>query len=326
MERIVIERLGKKKQILERWTLKELPVTIGRGYENDVIVSDPYVAEKQLIVTGEGDRWQIENIDPVNAIFVNNVIQEAQSFEIQSGDKVVIGETTLRLVSSTHKVAATKKLIKKKAYLTNSQRIIFAWASVVLALACFSLVEFLDTSKATSWVKILARPYVLPLAALPIAWAIFWASMGRTLIQTPNFYRHLLISTLIAIAGRCTLILSEYIKYGLNSQLAGKMFLYLIAGLLGILLLNTNLKLATTFSKLKRLGIANACVWGAVILFEFFMIARRPEFRGWTSFNSTIKPPYAKILSSKSADEFFTDTDTLFKELDEMIESERIEH
>jgi len=323
MEKIIIERLNRKKHVIERWALKKLPVTIGRGYDNDVIVSDSYVAEKQLIVAIEGDRLQIENVDPLNDILLNNVVQEELSFEIQSGDEVIIGKTPLRILSSTHKVVATKRLIKKKAYLTNTQRIILAWASVVFALACFSLLEFLDTSKATSWIKILARPYALPLAAVPIGWAIFWASMGRTLIQTPNFYKHLLVSMLIAVAGRWTLILSEYVKYGLNSQLAGKMFLYLIAGLSGVFLLNINLKLATTLSRLKRIGIANAAVWGVLILFEFFMIARRPEFQGRTNFNSTIKPPYAKVLPSKSMNEFFADTDELFKELDEMIESEK---
>jgi len=320
MEKIVIEFLGRKKHVTQRWVFKEFPVTIGRGYDNDVIVSDPYVAEKQLVVTGEGDTWQIENLDTFNDILLNNVVPKKLSFEIHSGDQVVIGETRLRIVSSTHHVAATKKLIREKEYLTDAQQIIIAWTSVVLALVCFSLIEFLDTSRDISWIKILAR--ALPFVAIPIAWTTLWASIGRTLTLIPNVHKHLLISTIIAVAGRCSLILGEYVVYMLNSKFVGKIFFYLIAGLLAVVLLNTNLKLATTFSETQRIGIANAMVWGTVILFEFFMIAQRPEFQNRTNFNATIKPPYVKILPGTSVDEFFADTNTLFEKVDKMIEKE----
>lgn len=320
MEKIVIERLGRKKEVVERWTLKELPVKIGRGYDNEVIVSDPYVAEKQVVITGLSAGWQIENVDTLNEILLNNRIQKEAAFEAHSGDELTLGETTLRIVSATHKVAGTKKLRRKKEYLTDTQRIIIAWGSVVLALACFSVIEFLDTSRDTSWIKILAR--ALPFVAVPLLWTGLWASIGRTLTYTANFHKHLLVSTLIAIIGRFSLIFREYVAYMVNSGLVGKGLFYLFAGLFAVFLLNTNLRLATTFSGTRRLGIANVVVWGAVIVLEFFLLARQPEFRSLTNFNSTLKPPHAKILPDKSLEEFFADTNTLFEKIEKILEKE----
>ncbi len=321
MEKIIIERLGRRKEVVERWILDEFPVMIGRGYGNDVIVSDPYVAERQLSVTRASHGWQIENLDGLNDLLLNDHIQKEPSFEICSGNTLVIGETPLRIVSSTYNVIATKKLVKEKDYLTNAQRIVIAWASVIFALGCFFLIEFLDTARDTSAVQILAR--ALPSIAIPLSWTVLWASIGRTLAFTPKFHKHLFVSTIIVLAGRCSLILREYVTYMLNSESVGKAFFYVVAGVLAVFLLTINLKLATSFSRIQRLGIAHAVVWGAVILFEFFMFARQPEFRKRTNFNSTIKPPYAQILPGKSVDEFFADTDTLFQKVDQMVEKEK---
>lgn len=347
MEKIIIERLNRKKHVVERVICQKFPVTIGRGYENDVIVSDPYIAEKQLVLTKEGDAWRIEMLADVNELFVNNVVQQEKFVEIRSGDEMSIGETLLRIISSTHKVPATKKIFRPKEYLTNTQRIILAWGSVILALAFFSLIEFLETSRSIPPLKLLrifaeffpetippfwitSQPalgirifaWALGWVAVPLFWTVTWTSLGRTLTLIPNFHRHLLISTIIAVTGRCALILSEYLQYMLNSRLIGKISLYLFAGILGIILLNTNLKLATTLSRWQRVVVTQVCVWGTVFLWEFLMIAQQPVFRQWTNFNSTLKPPYVKILSNKTADEFFADTDTLFQKVDKMAEKE----
>ncbi len=322
MERIIIEVLGRNKQVVERVVCKEFPVIIGRGYVNDVIVSDPYVAEKQLVLTKIDERWQIENLENINAIFLNDAVQNEMSFEIHSGDKITIGETTLRIVSSIHTVPATKKFSRRKEYLTATQCIVIAWTSVILALACFSVIEFLDTARTTSWIKILARPLALPLTTIPIGWAVLWASIGRTLNLMPNFHKHLFVSTIVEIAARWTVIFSDYLQYILNSEVTGKIFFYLVVGLLIIVLLNTNLKLATTLSRLQRIGMVNVCAWGGVLLFEFFMIAQQPEFQNWTNFNSTLKPPYINILPTKPVNEFFANTDTLFEEVDKRVEKE----
>lgn len=347
MEKIIIERLNKKKQVIERVICKEFPVTIGRGYANDVIVSDPYVAEKQLVLTKEGDTWRIEMLADVNELFVNNVVQQEKFVEIRSGDEMSIGETLLRVISSTHKVPVTKKIFRQKEYLTNTQRIILAWGSVILALAFFSGLEFLETSRSVPPLKLLrtfaeffpetippfwitSQPalgirilaWALAWVAVPLVWTGMWTSIGRTLTLIPNFHRHLLIITIIAVAGRWALILSEYLQYMLNSRLAGKISLYLFAGILGIILLNTNLKLATTLSRWQRIGVTHVCVWGTVFLCEFLMIAQQPVFRQWTDFNATLKSPYVKVLSNKTADEFFADTDTLFQKVDKMGQKE----
>jgi hypothetical protein len=176
------------------------------------------------------------------------------------------------------------------------------------------------TSQPALGIRIVA--WALAWVAVPLVWTVTWTSLGRTLTLIPNFHRHLLISTIIAVAARTTLILSEYLQYMLNSRLVGKISLYLFVGLLGIILLNTNLKLATTLSRRQRIGVAHVCAWGTVFLCEFLMIAQQPVFRQWSNFNSTLKPPYVKVLSNKTADKFFADTETLFQEVDKMAEKE----
>jgi hypothetical protein len=320
MEKIIIEVLSRKKQLLERVLCHAFPVTIGRAYTNDVIVSDPYVAENQLVLTKIDDQWQVENVDPVNTLCVNHVPQKALTFTVQSGHEISIGETTFRLLAATHQVAATKKIPPLQDARMQLGAITLAWLSVGGTLGYFAWLIFLATTKVTPWAKILAQ--ALPTMAIPIAWAMFWAAIGRILIAAPNFHAHLFRSALVAVAASWAYSLSEYVAYLLNSELLSKVGFYLSAGSLAVFLLQSNLYLATDFSKRKRLALACVSIGGLILLVEFFNLARKAEFQTWTSFNTTLKPPYLKILPNKSADQFFAETEPLFQKLDQMLVQE----
>ncbi|MEZ5581941.1 MAG: FHA domain-containing protein [Candidatus Competibacteraceae bacterium] len=90
-----LEVLDQAGHVVQRLTLTHLPLTIGRSYENDVIVDDPYVSPVHLRL------WRCRRpADPLrDAGRVSGLYRERErvtQVELRSGTELRIGHTRLR--------------------------------------------------------------------------------------------------------------------------------------------------------------------------------------------------------------------------------------
>jgi hypothetical protein len=105
-----IELLSRDKNLKERHRFLELPIQIGRGYDNDLILDDPYIAENHAIIemTSEGN-LQIRDLDSENGLVSEGKKQPVMTVQ----DKIIrLGHTNLRV---RHAGFPVKKAIPDKA-------------------------------------------------------------------------------------------------------------------------------------------------------------------------------------------------------------------
>ena len=112
MDRLIIELLPPHGHGVEkRYVVEEGRVIIGRSYSNDIILDDPFVSPKHLLVSQNGKGLYVKDLASENGTQVNGeTVLQSEEIEIASGDEICIGKTKLKLVLRDHPVAPARRL------------------------------------------------------------------------------------------------------------------------------------------------------------------------------------------------------------------------
>ncbi|MCW5625267.1 MAG: FHA domain-containing protein, partial [Burkholderiales bacterium] len=97
-EVIHVEILGRLGDVAHRITLHHLPVRIGRAYDNDVIVDDPYVAPHHLRVERDADgALHAVDLGSRNGLHLLDPVRRVANTPVGGGERLRIGHTPLRI-------------------------------------------------------------------------------------------------------------------------------------------------------------------------------------------------------------------------------------
>lgn len=112
MDRLIIEVLPAHGHGVEkRYVLETGRAIIGRSYSNDVILDDPFVSPKHLLVARNGTGLFVKDLASENGTQVNgDMVLRDQELKIASGDEVCVGKTRLKLVLPDHPVEPARRL------------------------------------------------------------------------------------------------------------------------------------------------------------------------------------------------------------------------
>lgn len=162
-------------------------IHVGRGYDNHVVLDDPYVAARHLrIAPDESGALVAEDLGSANGLFVNKDRRRTTRALLESTPTLRIGRTRLRIRQAGDAVPA-ERIARPRMQL---------WPVVtVLALAVLGG-EFL-----TMWLRETTEQkpsdYLGPLLAMCASiavWAAAWAIGSRIFSGRARFERHLLIA------------------------------------------------------------------------------------------------------------------------------------
>jgi pSer/pThr/pTyr-binding forkhead associated (FHA) protein len=86
--------------------LDALPLTLGRGYANDLIVDDPYLDARHARIAGaDGGGLLVEDLGSVNGVVDGGAVRRAAAVAVRPGAAVRVGRTTLRFRALDEDVA-----------------------------------------------------------------------------------------------------------------------------------------------------------------------------------------------------------------------------
>lgn len=71
-------------------------VTIGRGANNDIVISDPATSRTHCQIRREEDKYVIQDANSANGTYINDE-RIALPYVLRDGDEIRLGETTLRV-------------------------------------------------------------------------------------------------------------------------------------------------------------------------------------------------------------------------------------
>ena len=88
MDSLVVQTGGRGGRIAELARSREGRLSVGRGYGNDLVLTDHHVAPEQLIFCHEGEQWLMHVLDRANPVLLNNKRVRNDQIAVSSGCSV----------------------------------------------------------------------------------------------------------------------------------------------------------------------------------------------------------------------------------------------
>lgn len=308
-ELIYVEVLGRTGEIAHRIALARLPATVGRAYDNDVIVDDPLVAphhlrierldDGQLHVTDQGSR---------NGLHLVPSKRPVPEIAVTGDTRFRIGHTVLRVRSKDWPVPPEE-----------ADPVESRWRSpavTALALVAYLALLGLHTYSATiedfQPARLLAG---LPFALLiPAVWAGGWAAIGRLVSGRAHFFAHCTVAMAAATAAFVIEPLLKLAAFALSLPVLEAESILAIAVVIGVALF-WHLRLIT---RLPAAWLATGA--GAVVLLAVggtrisAWLETREDVNAIATMN-VLYPPYLRVAPADTPEAFVADARALEKAL-----------
>ena len=299
---IWIEVLSRHQDVLERHRVDADAASIGRAYDNDVVLDDPFVAAHHVHVARDHDgRLVAHDLGSVNGLYVDDGTERQIQVALDGERLLRVGRTLLR--------------VREPAYTVAPERVAgAAMRSWPVTLTLVAIVAGL--SAVTLWLSETTEPqlsrYVLPLfamAVLILVWTTAWALMSRIFSGAARFERHLQIALGAVVA---FFVFDEITDYGAFALSWRALADYAYAG-------SWLLLAALCFVHLREIGTRRLAFKGGVVTMlavlaigvQTLTKSELSSMFGQQSYLPGLKPPAFRMRAPKSEGDFFADVGSL---------------
>ncbi|MEO5626499.1 MAG: FHA domain-containing protein [Dokdonella sp.] len=293
-----VEVLSRQHEVTVRQRIANNDViTIGRAYDNDIVLDDAHVAAHHLRLTQAADgRWTAEDLGSINGLYLDGDQKRRDQIVLDGSTTLHVGNTFLRLRTATHDVPAEVPLVRSRP----------RWPIALVCIALVFALALLDLWRAETAEPKLIR-YLTPVLALSgviAVWTFVWSVLSRILSGHARFGRHLMIIGIGLLLYSAYDEFSELGSFAL-SWTALQRYTYVGAWLaFG----------AVCFAHLRALGpshlpIKAVAVLALAALGITVQTLKLSEWRatyGQASTLQRLEPPSIRIASAQSPTAFFT--------------------
>ena len=318
---VVLEVLEKSGKVKDRIKLDRFPVSIGRGYGNDVILDDDYVSPEHLSVERTPDGKLIAvDLKSANGLFVLSTAEKVAGVELGSETLLRIGRTWLRFRKPEFGVGATSP-DRYAAGVVNSV-VNNGWVfvcMVVLAVGVVLLDNYADT--ATRFKAAHLGAAILPIGVIVI-WAGCWALAARIFTQQSSYFAHGVIA---CAAIGCFLALSlliEYYSFAFSADVSAEVLRYAGVALIIGSMLYWHLRVCALRKPKYLIPVAGLLGCAFVALLGFGSYVANSEFSDSLDYSAELKPLWFKWVTSATVDGFIKNADSLKRQVDSLAKED----
>jgi hypothetical protein len=309
---LIIEQVSGTKKLLQRHKIKGSFIDIGRGYDNDLVLNDPYVCGRHLSLnTTEEGRWQMCDQGSVNGSFTDRQQPIEGLQPVYSGDVISIGKSYLRFIYPNQPVAPAIRLGGFEGVLN--------WLSspaIVIAVFCLYISLLLGNYYVGSSVEIKASHMfssvftkLLVMSLLPLLFALLarlFKHDARVLTQMVVSYSFFIIYLLLDA-------LSALISFNSNQQWMSNSFSYITQIMLVFAVLWSAFYIAFHQSQLRRTVLAGGLTITFFVLAYLNNAGNRSDFNPKPSYDNTLLAPEFALSEPVSIKEFIADSEAVFE-------------
>ena len=310
---IVVELLDRTGSVIARHRCNELPVRLGRAYDNDVVVDDPFVASTHvrierradgaLIARDEGTRNGIHAATRGRRTLWQRVGERSTEIVLTPNTLVRAGHSTLRVRPIDHAVAPER--LDTTAH---------AWEGLRPALVAFLILGLLAMfnawrSNTTMQENFVYETNLALVLGTMVVWAGAWALLNRLFGGRARFGRHFLIGTIFLVASVATDLAAELLAYAFSLDWLSRFGSYLGLGLLSIAVyfhVATITPLSVSFAR--RFAVAFAVL--AIGLFGMYRYSTEHQF-GDSLYMGSLQWPAIRVVTPIGTEAFVKATDDL---------------
>ncbi|WP_160152494.1 FHA domain-containing protein [Microbulbifer sp. ALW1] len=202
---LIIEEISRAHRVDTRYRMEEDRATLGRCYDNAVMVQDPHVDPVHAeVVKDEDGCYLLRDLNSLNGIrllgnFRDKSVKPTAIREhlIESGDEIQIGKSRLRFIDTDMSVAPAVPLHSAE---TVFDRVATPLVATLLCLlvAGFSLwMTYLGTTGKFEWTTVV-EVLTNTITGL-LVYAAAWAFIGKVVKHEAHFLAHLSIAAVAAL-------------------------------------------------------------------------------------------------------------------------------
>ena len=323
---VIIEVLGWGGKSRHHYRVEGPSVSIGRGYQNDVVLSDSHISANHMRLDAVEGGWQLTDLDSLNGVEViknpsiNSALTDSQSSVIvlADGAEIKIGRSRLRIIADSHPVEAAKELHRLEKDVGQLNRF-----SIWLPLFLFVLlvdVAALYANSFVEWQWKNALSSILLTQVFLFMLALFWGAVGRFLREEANFLGHYNLILLATLAYSASNWLVGVIGYNLSAAFLITAVTPLFNLALVAILLSANFALATSMLARQRWITAVGFVLLILVVSIASEMQQWGEFSPYPQYFAALELPALQVGDGQSVDKFIDGLDDLFTEADQLAE------
>lgn len=319
---IIIEELSRGHKLLGRHKFLQDSVNIGRGYNNDIIVTDPHVCPEHISIKYDGEHWVVYDEQSLNGSYIEGSKQLANNHVVQSGDVICFGASQIRLVFPNHPVEASVPFSAFENFINISRNPISLTISIVL----FSMVA--------GWIFYLNKPVevnfsqvLVPAIGMTLMFAL-WPAMVALISHLTKHDARVLTQLGVCFVFFNLMWISDVfetiVSFNTSSNLPVSLLIAVIPIALAFCLFWLNCYIGFHMSKVRRIVTAScitALLFGGSALVQ---LSNKPEFNPRPNYNSTLMMPSFFWATSSDVDTFIEDSAKLFTKTQKAAEKDKL--
>ena len=313
---IVLELLSRKNIPLKHYKFEQDYVCVGRDFNNDLRLDDPYVCPSHMLVAidPESNKLIVNDCQSTNGIKVNNKF--VRQATLNSHDVIKIGRTRLRIIDTKVPLAdaiALSELEENLSWLNHS------FLAICLSLFCLSfllLSKYLGSVQEFSLIK--ALPSELGQLAVFCLWPLSFAILAKVVKKESHLASQFNLTLLIIIFAKTLLLLQKVVIFNLHPE---TWFTWLELLLFSLIVGSFIwLSLFIAFHQTNQRRNIIACSMTFIILAPIYALGflNADEFNTRPMYNPILLPPTYNITSAVQTIEFIEHANSLFTQVDKL--------
>ncbi len=308
---IIIEEISHGHKLLGRHKFATTDISIGRGYDNDIIISDPHVCADHLQLHFNGEHWLVNDQGSINGSYLEDSKDNVIQHQVRSGDIITIGKSQVRFVFPSHPVADSIAISPFES-LINLARHPMALA---LSISLFALIAgwIINLNNAN---EVTLTQMLVPSIGLTLGFALWPAGIALVSHLTKHdarFWTQMGISFIFFNLMWLSDIFENIVHFNTSSNFSMIWIIAIIPLLLafGLFWLNCYVGFHMT---LRRRNVVSLSL--VLLLFGgsfVVQMSKQPDFNPRPQFDTTIMSPAFLFAPSSSVERFVSDSSKLFE-------------
>jgi Inner membrane component of T3SS, cytoplasmic domain len=186
---IWVEILSRHRDVAGRFRVNSPEISIGRGYDNDVIIDDPYVAAQHIrVFRDDAGQLVAEDLGSANGMYLDSSKSRSARVVVDGMQPIRIGHTYLRIREIGH-------VVERERLAGRGRGVVPILGALVLGLVLLGLYALNIWSSQTSEWHL--SDYLIPsllLVGAAAIWVGLWALLSRLFSSRSQFLRHLVVA------------------------------------------------------------------------------------------------------------------------------------
>lgn len=316
---LVIEQVGRGSRHFEFQQVSGERITIGRGYDNDIILSDPHICPHHAeITTNDKGEIILRDLKSVNGTHTKKHQPIQADYVITSGEEVIIGKTHIRIFQHDHAITPSVRLnIIEQVANTAGKPWVTALAFILVVLLNI-LLGFSEQLKEFHTGRMLI--YVMDVVLMIVVWVTGWSIYARLKKHELRLFAQLTVSLVFILLSQLNQELVDWLNFHTGSSTAVDIISVGVAVALVISLIWMNFYLSGFQSPKTRWLYSS----GLTVLFMGFayvvVTIDSDRFAYRPNYYTSLYPPSIIVYPEQSIADYLKNAEKVFAEVDESIE------